>query len=421
MIKQGFSGDIFFSKSESSSVRIGCLEGQTHVEETSSKKVSGYGIRIIKDGRLGFSFGNKTDDESVMQTMNYAAQAADLGEPSNIDLPSNVGTEVTKLSSEVSLDELVQRLSEIYLSKGITKFEATAERETTSWELLNTSGAEIKSSEAAYWVELAPVVAGKGESANYWFGVTTDPEKLDLNGLVLRSLERAYSALDGTGVSFKGVPVVFDAPEWAELWSFLLDSFSGKEVKRDKSYFSGKVGQRVLSDHLSLKLENSNSQVPFKFMFDHEGVPIQTLFLLEEGAFVQPYYGLLSAAEFGEKPTGVGKRFSFESQPVDVPFLCHIHIEGVPSLDLLDTYFLVTSLKGIHSGLNPVSGAFSIGADGVLLEGEKRIPISGVTLSGNIWDVLRQIIAASDKEEAIPSSTWFVSPLVALGGITVSG
>jgi len=43
-------------------------------------------------------------------------------------------------------------------------------------------------------------------------------------------------------MSFKGLPVVFDSLEWAELLGFLLDSFGGKNVERQKSYFSGKVG-----------------------------------------------------------------------------------------------------------------------------------------------------------------------------------
>ncbi|WP_018963530.1 TldD/PmbA family protein [Coprothermobacter platensis] len=419
--KNNEAGDIFYSDVSMKSVRIGCVEGQPHLEDVSSKEVSGYGIRVIKDGRMGFSFGNKTDDESILQSIEYASQAAELGEPLNISLPSTQGNEVTELKSESDINEILDRISEIYLSKRITKFEATAERESSKWLLTNTSGAHIMSSEEAYSVTVMPVVSGIGENANYWFAVTLDPENLDINELVLRSLDRAYSSLDGKGINLKGIPVVFDAPEWAELWSFLLDSFSGKNVERGKSFFSGKLSQRVLSDHLSIKLENNHPKVPGNFLYDNEGVNVQPVFLVEEGAFVQAYYGLASAAEFGKVPTGVGRRFSFETQPLDVPFICHFQIEGLPTLESLDKYLLVTSLKGIHSGLNAVSGAFSIGADGVLLDGEKHIPVSGVTLSGNIWDVLNQVIAASDKEEAIPSGSWVVSPLVALDGITISG
>jgi PmbA protein len=56
-----------------------------------------------------------------------------------------------------------------------------------------------------------------------------------------------------------------------------------------------------------------------------------------------------------------------------------------------------------------------------LVSGAERVPLSGITLSGNIWDVLNNIIAATPEEEAVPSSTWLVSPLVALDGITVTG
>jgi len=118
--------------------------------------------------------------------------------------------------------------------------------------------------------------------------VTNDPQTLDLNEIVLRSLNRAYSSLDGKSMSFKGLPVVFDSLEWAELLGFLLDSFGGKNVERQKSCFSGKVGQRVLSEHLSLKLENSHPKVLGKYFFDHEGVSVKPAFLLKDGTFVEP-------------------------------------------------------------------------------------------------------------------------------------
>jgi len=414
-------GDIFYTHSTSKTIRMGCLDGKVFLEEVSSKETSGYGVRIFKEGRTGFSFGNKTDEESVLQTIDYAEQASQLGEPLAVELPRNEGKQEESAKSERDLNEILETISEIFLSKGVKKFEATAGIETSFWQLVNTAGTDVTSSESGYSVVVMPVVSGEGENANYWFSVTNDPQTLDLNEIVLRSLNRAYSSLDGKSMSFKGLPVVFDSLEWAELLGFLLDSFGGKNVERQKSYFSGKVGQRVLSEHLSLKLENSHPKVLGKYFFDHEGVSVKPAFLLKDGTFVEPYYGLAAAAEFGKEPTGVGHRFSFRTQPNDVPFICHVQVQGLPSLDSLDKYLLVTSLKGIHSGLNAVSGAFSIGADGTLVSGAERVPLSGITLSGNIWDVLNNIIAATPEEEAVPSSTWLVSPLVALDGITVTG
>jgi len=78
----------------------------------------------------------------------------------------------------------------------------------------------VTSSESGYSVVVMPVVSGEGENANYWFSVTNDPQTLDLNEIVLRSLNRAYSSLDGKSMSFKGLPVVFDSLEWAELLGF---------------------------------------------------------------------------------------------------------------------------------------------------------------------------------------------------------
>jgi len=178
-------------------------------------------------------------------------------------------------------------------------------------------------------------------------------------------------------MSFKGLPVVFDSLEWAELLGFLLDSFGGKNVERQKSYFSGKVGQRVLSKHLSLKLENSHPKVLGKYFFDHEGVSVKPAFLLKDGTFVEPYYGLAAAAEFGKEPTGVDIGFLSEHNQTTFHSSVTCKCRGYHLLIHWIKYLLVTSLKGIHSGLNAVSGAFSIGADGTLVSGAERVPLSG--------------------------------------------
>jgi len=72
-------GDIFYTHSTSKTIRMGCLDGKVFLEEVSSKETSGYGVRIFKEGRTGFSFGNKTDEESVLQTIDYAEQLHNLG------------------------------------------------------------------------------------------------------------------------------------------------------------------------------------------------------------------------------------------------------------------------------------------------------------------------------------------------------
>jgi len=68
-----------FTRIPQANYKNGLLRWKSVFEEVSSKETSGYGVRIFKEGRTGFSFGNKTDEESVLQTIDYAEQASQLG------------------------------------------------------------------------------------------------------------------------------------------------------------------------------------------------------------------------------------------------------------------------------------------------------------------------------------------------------
>jgi PmbA protein len=61
----------------------------------------------------------------------------------------------------------------------------------------------------------------------------------------------------------------------------------------------------------------------------------------------------------------------------------------------IDYGFYVTETIG--NGLNDVTGDYSIGASGFLIEkGEITIPISGVTIAGNLKEVFKTMIPAND-------------------------
>ena len=80
--------------------------------------------------------------------------------------------------------------------------------------------------------------------------------------------------------------------------------------------------------------------------------------------------------------------------------------------------FYVTQAMGLHT-VNPISGDFSLGAAGLLIEGgELTRPVKGVVIAGNLRTLLKGIVAVADD------LTFFIgkgAPTVGVEGITVSG
>ena len=72
----------------------------------------------------------------------------------------------------------------------------------------------------------------------------------------------------------------------------------------------------------------------------------------------------------------------FEERDLDA--LCAKMGEGI----------VITGVSGLHAGANAVSGDFSLLAEGYLVEdGKKGQPVEQVTVAGNFFQVLKDIVA----------------------------
>ena len=79
----------------------------------------------------------------------------------------------------------------------------------------------------------------------------------------------------------------------------------------------------------------------------------------------------------------------------------------------------VTEINGLHAGLNPTSGDFSLQAEGFhIVDGKKDKPITLFTLSGNLFDLFNNIIAVGNDSELLLSS--FTVPSIAFKNLKVS-
>ncbi len=66
---------------------------------------------------------------------------------------------------------------------------------------------------------------------------------------------------------------------------------------------------------------------------------------------------------------------------------------------------LVQSVSDVHSGVNPVSGDFSVGAEGVLIRGGALAdPVREITVASTLQRMLQGIVAVGSDIERLPSA-----------------
>ena len=89
-------------------------------------------------------------------------------------------------------------------------------------------------------------------------------------------------------------------------------------------------------------------------------------------------------------------------------------------IGLVDRGLLVQSVTGVHSGVNPVSGDFSLGAEGLMIrDGALAEPVREITIASTIQRMLQHIVQIGSDLEWLPGAAAGVS--LAIADVSMSG
>ena len=135
-------------------------------------------------------------------------------------------------------------------------------------------------------------------------------------------------------------------------------------------------------------------------------------------------YDTYTARKAGRASTGNGLRGSYSGLPGVHPTNLVVGGPATPLADIvagIERGVLVTDAVGVHSGANPISGEFSVGISGILIEdGELTTPVREVTLAGDIIGMLTSIRALGDDARWVPGGS-ILTPSVVIDGMAIGG
>ena len=221
--------------------------------------------------------------------------------------------------------------------------------------------------------------------------------------------ERASARLSPKKIdSFNG-PVVFEPRVSSSFLSHLISSISGHNLARKVSFINGDIGEilfkegiNVIDDPLIKKGLGSRN-------FDSEGVNCKKLELIKNGKLNQIILDTYSGKMLNKKSNG---RCGGTTN-------CYFENGNLTKTDLIKDIrkgVYITELFG--SGFNSVTGDFSKGGSGFLIEnGEVTYPISEITVAGNIKNMFKEIRLANDLE----FKSRINSPTIRIDNISIAG
>lgn len=257
------------------------------------------------------------------------------------------------------------------------------------------------------------LIAGQGDGMQRdgWYTTALRADALEsARSVGRRAAELTVGRLDPRGLPTGALPVVFMPEVARSLIGHFVGAVSGGALYRHASFLLDHAGKQVFPDWVSM-IEQPHLAGGFRSTsFDAEGVATQVSPLVANGVLRRYVLGSYSARKLGLQSTA------------NAGGIYNLDVDGnVDGLDAilanLPRALLVTELMG--QGVNTVTGDYSRGAAGYLIEHGQRVhPVDGVTIAGNLRDMF-MAIEAIGRDIDPRSSTRMGSLLV--GRMTIAG
>ncbi|MGZ8613027.1 MAG: metallopeptidase TldD-related protein, partial [Actinomycetota bacterium] len=228
--------------------------------------------------------------------------------------------------------------------------------------------------------------------------------------------------LGATKPSTAKQPVLLDPFAASSLLGVLAGALSAEAVQKSRSLFADLVGQQVGADAFTLVDDGRLLQGPSASPFDDEGVPTGRTEMITGGVLRGFLHNTYTARRGGTSSTGNAQRAGYRSTPG--VGTTNFYVEPGPRSqeDLLreaEGGILIQEVSGVHSGANPISGEFSVGATGLRISGgEIAEPVREMTIGSTVPDMLRAIAAVGSDLRFFSSVG---TPSILIGEMTIAG
>jgi PmbA protein len=420
---------------EATSRRVRVYEGE--VESLSDAGGRGVGVRAFVDGRSGYAYGTDLTEEGVRDVARAAREAAEAADPDeHAGLPDELGAApVEGLASPALHDWTTERKVELALAveraarerPGVTQVENAVYSDSEgSVALANSRGFAAGYHATQAWA-YASAFAGEGADLMTGLGVGLgrDPEALDPDAIGGEAAERALALVGARQPESRRCPVVLDAFVAASFMGFIGAMLSADAVQRGRSLFADREGDEVAGPALALADDGTDPEGPSSAPFDGEGSASRRTPLIEGGRLLTFLFDVRTARRAGRATTGNASRGSYRSPPS----VGTTNLLLEPGDDDLEGLFrqagdglYVTDVAGLHSGVNPVSGTFSVGAEGRLIEaGEAAGPVRELTIASDLVSMLKAVRAVGSEARWVPFGGSVKAPPLLIAEMAVSG
>jgi PmbA protein len=409
------------------------------VESLTAATKRGIGIRAWAGHRVGYAYGTDLSEAGIGALAARAAEIAGLADEDEFAGPPPAGgdpfadLELSDPSvgqwptADVAQLALAVERAALEADSRIAGVEQAVYADSAERVAIASStgiaGEYGSSSCYAYLQALAE--SDGGRETGLGFGLGRGPVALDPVAIGREGAERATAMIGARKPESRSCPVVLDPTVASSFIAIVGAGLGAGAVQRGRSPFAGMVGSEVAGTALVLHDDGVDPEGSASAPFDGEGVPRRRTALIEDGTLGTYLYDTYTARRGGAATTASASRGGYRSLP-SVGFSNLVVAPGplgfAEMLREAGEGVFVTDVAGLHSGVNPVSGAFSVGASGQAIRGgELAEPLREFTIASDLVSMLRAVRAAGAEPRWVPFGGSVSTPPLLIGEMTVAG
>ena len=424
-------GEVFLRDGQSTSVEV--RDGA--VENAITRGERGIGVRVLRGGRVGFAYSSDLSPDGIEECVTSARDIASVTEPDpdvsiatkKIDSPDlklyEPGIDGRSVLERTNVALAVERAAK-NVDPRITGFRKTTYSDGTMTTIVATT-ADVRGTYRETYFSVgtsAVTTAGEDRQIGYHGDAKRQFAAVDAAAVGRRSAELAIGKLGAQTFKTQTLPIVLDPYMGMALLGAIVPLFSADSVIKGKSLFAGKIGEAIASDQVTIVDDARTPGALRTAPFDGEGVATTTRTLVDQGVLRGYLTSLKTSKKLAQAPTGNARRGSYATPSRIGAANFHLapgaHTPGT-LIEGLDRSLRITSLLNLHT-IDPISGEFSLGATGDYLEkGERRYPVQGITIAGNLTTLLSSITGVANDltfgASGLGSPTFVISEL-SIGG-----
>ena len=422
------------------------------VESLSAATQRGIGIRAWIGKRVGYAYGTDLSDAGVAALATQAAEAARVADEDEFAGPPDPSSAAARhrpadsakgapeggigLSDPTLGEWSPDRLADLALTIEAAALAADSRiagveqavyaDSAESVALVSSLGIEGEYSSSSCYGYVQALAQGEdGRETGLGFDLGRGPAALDPAAIGREGAERAAAMIGAGKPQSRTCPVVLDPTVAASFIALIGRSLAASAVQRGRSPFAERLGEEVANQVLALHDDGLDPAGFASAPFDAEGVPRRRTALIESSTLHTYLYDTYTANRGDAASTGNASRSGYRSQP-SVSASNLIVAPGELSFAALlgeaDDGVLVTDVAGLHSGVNPVSGVFSVGASGRLIrDGELAEPLREFTIASDLVAMLGAVRAVGADSRWVPFGGSVRTPSLLVGEMTVAG